>query len=85
MVYNLIDPFMQDLQARRAFYEYLIQCDQDAHTVEEAILNTPEKIDNGEFVCRIFFKPTRTLKYFGIEAVITKTSANFKELLDIRL
>lgn len=84
-VFNLIDPWMADLLNRRAFYEYLIQCDQDAKNIGEAILNTPERIDRGEFVCRLFFKPTRTLKYFGLEAVITKSNANFKELLDIRL
>lgn len=83
-VFNLIDPFMKDLQDRRAFYEYLIQCDQDAKSVADAVLNTPERVDRGEFTCRIFIKPTRTLKYLGIEAVITKTDANFKELLDIR-
>lgn len=84
-VYNLIDPWMKDLLDRRAFYEYLIQCDQDAKNINDAILNTPERIDRQEFVCRIFIKPTRIIKYLGIEAVITKTSANFKELLDIRL
>jgi len=84
-VFNLIDPWMADLLNRRAFYEYLIQCDQDAKSLSDAILNTPERIDRGEFVCRLFFKPTRTLKYFGLEAVITKSNANFKELLDIRL
>jgi len=84
-VFNLINPWMEDLLKRRAFYEYLIQCDQDAKGIGDAILNTPERIDRGEFVCRLFIKPTRTLKYFGIEAVITKSNANFKELLDIRL
>lgn len=84
-VFNLIDPWMADLLNRRAFYEYLIQCDQDAKSIDDAILNTPERIDRGEFTCRIYIKPTRTLKYFGIEAVITKSSANFRELLDIRL
>jgi len=84
-VYNLIDPWMADLLNRRAFYEYLIQCDQDAKSIDDAVLNTAERIDRGEFTCRIYIKPTRTLKYFGLEAVITKSSANFKELLDIRL
>lgn len=84
-VFNLIDPWMSDLLSRRAFYEYHIQCDQDARSIDEAILNTPERIDRGEFVCRIFIKPTRTLKYFSLEAVITKSSADFTELMDIRL
>ena len=85
LIYNLIHPFMVDLTARRAFYKFEIHCDQDAHSIEDAILNTPERIDRGEFLCRIFIQPTRTLKYFGIEAVITKSGADFQELLDIRL
>lgn len=83
-VFNLIDPWMADLLSRRAFYEYRIQCDQDAKSISEAILNTPEKIDQGIFTCRIFIKPTRTLRYFGIEAVITKSNADFNELLNIQ-
>lgn len=85
LIYNLIHPFMVDLTSRRAFYAFEVQCDQDAHSIEDAVLNTPERIDRGEFLCRIFIQPTRTLKYFGIEAVITKSGANFQELLDIRL
>lgn len=84
-VFNLIDPWMADLLSRRAFYEYLVQCDQDAKTPADAVLNTPERVDRGEFLCRIFIKPTRVTKYFGIEAVITKSGANFTELLDVRL
>lgn len=85
LIYNLIKPWMEDLQSRRAFYDHEVQCDQDARNIKDAILNTAERIDRGEFVCRIFIKPTRTLREFGIEAVITKTSANFKELIDLRL
>ena len=84
-VYNMIDPFMADLLSRRAFYEYQIQCDQDAKNIDDAILNTAERIDRGEFVCRIYIKPTRTLKYFALQAVITKSTANFTELLDLRI
>lgn len=83
-VYQLINPWMADLLSRRAFYEYLIQCDQDARSVKEAILNTPERVDRGEFVCRLFIKPTKTLRKFGLQAVITKTSADFSEILDVR-
>lgn len=82
-VFNLIDPFMADLRARRAFYEYKIQCDQDAKSIAQAVLNTPEKVDQGIFTCRLFIKPTRALKYFGLEAIITKSDANFNELLNI--
>ncbi len=82
-VYRLINPWMADLLGRRAFYDYLIQCDQDARNIDDAILNTGEVIDRGEFKCRIFIKPTRVVKYFGIEAVITKSSADFTELFDI--
>lgn len=82
-IFNSLDPFMNDLLARRAFYEYQIQCDQDAKSINDAVLNTPERIDRGEFTCRLFIKPTRALIYFGIEAVITKSSANFQELLNV--
>lgn len=83
-VFNLIDPYMADLLSRRAFYEYKILCDQDASSLEEAVLNTPEKVDQGIFTCRIYIKPTRTLRYFGIEAVITKSDADFTELQNIQ-
>ena len=82
-IYNLIDPFMVQLKARRGFYDFKVMCDQDAKTIDQAILNTPEKIDQGIFTCRIFIKPTRALKFLGIEAIITKSDANFNELYDV--
>lgn len=83
-VYSIIYPFMDDLRSHRAFYDFLVQCDQDARSPAEAILNTPEKVDQGIFTCRLFIKPTRAIRYFGIEAVITKTDADFNELLNIQ-
>lgn len=85
MVYNLLDPWMKDYQDRRAFYEYLIQCDQDAKSIDDAVLNTAERIDRGEFTCRIFIKPTRVMKYIMLDSVITKSGADFTEYLDVRL
>ena len=84
-IYNALDPWMVDLKNRGAFYDYLIQGDQDATSIDDAVLNTAEKIDRGEYNCNIFIKPTRTTLYINLNAVITKSSADFKELLDIRL
>lgn len=82
-IYNRIDPWMDDLKGRRAFYDYRIECDQNVNSIEEAVLNTPERVDRGEFRCQIFIKPTRSLEYLMIEAVITKTSADFTELFNV--
>lgn len=85
MVFNRIDPWLLDLMGRRAFYDYRIQCDQDAPSADKAVLNTPARLENGEFVCRIYIKPTLSIRFFMIEAVITKTSTNFQELIDINV
>lgn len=83
--FRKIDPVLRELTAKRAFYDYVIQADQDAPDVYSGTLNLPAQIDAGEYKCRIFVKPARAIKYLGIEAIITKTSTNIKELLNVDL
>ncbi len=83
--FRRIDPVLRELTAKRAFYDYVIQADQDAPDVYSGTLNLPDQIDAGEYKCRIFVKPARAIKYLGIEAIVTKTSTNIKELLNVDL
>ena len=79
--YRGLEPKFREWKAARWFYDYLIFCDQNAKTIDEAKLNTPESIQRGEFKCEIFLKPTVGIKLIKIDAAITRLDANFAETL----
>ena len=79
--YNGIDPKFREWQSARWFYEYLIFCDQDADTIDDAKLNTPESIQRGEFKCQIFIKPVVGIKWIMVDTAITRLDADFEESL----
>jgi hypothetical protein len=80
-VYRKLEPYFSDLRQRRALYEYDIQCDQNANSVEDAIINNPNDIDEGEFKCNMYLKPTRAARRILLSTIVTSTAAKFTEEL----
>ena len=79
--YRGLDPKFREWQSQRWFYDYRIYCDQNADSLDDAKLNTPESVQRGEFKCQIFVKPMVGIKWVMIDAAITKLDANFDESL----
>ena len=79
--YRGLDPKFREWKSQRWFYDYRIFCDQDAETLDDAKLNTPESVQRGEFKCQIFIKPVVGIKWVLIDAAITRLDANFDESL----
>lgn len=79
--YRGLDPKFREWKSQRWFYDYRIFCDQNADSLDDAKLNTPESVQRGEFKCRIFVKPMVGIKWVMIDAAITKLDANFDESL----
>jgi len=79
--YRGLEPKFREWKAARWFYDYRIFCDQNAETIDEAKLNTPESIQRGEFKCQIFLKPVVGIKWIMIDAAITRLDADFTESL----
>lgn len=79
--YRRLVPFLEDIKSRRGLYDFRVECDQNAKSVEEAKLNTPERVDRGEFRCQVWVKPVRIAKWIMLDFNITKTDVKFDEVI----
>ena len=79
--YRGLEPKFREWKAQRWFYDYRIFCDQNANTLDEARLNTPESVQRGEFKCQIFIKPVIGIKWVMVDVAVTRLDANFDESL----
>jgi hypothetical protein len=77
--YLAVDPKFREWKAQRWFYDYKIVCDQNAKTLDEAKLNTPESVQRGEFKVKMFFKPVAGIKWILLDFVITRLDAEYDE------
>ena len=79
--YRGLEPKFREWKSQRWFYDYRIFCDQNADSLDDAKLNTPESVQRGEFKCQIFIKPVVGIKWVLIDAAVTRLDANFDESL----
>lgn len=70
---HLVTPFMNDVKQRRGVYDFRVKCDETT--------NTPEVIDRNEMHAQIFLKPVKAAEFIQVDLVITRTGANFDEVL----
>jgi len=73
---NLVEPYLRDIQARRGITDFLVVCDSSN--------NTPEVIDNNEFVAEIYIKPARSINFITLTFVATRTGVSFEEVIPRR-
>lgn len=69
---GLVEPFLREAQATNGVAEFKIICDESN--------NTPEVIENNEFVADIYIKPLQTINYVQLNFIATRQSANFSEI-----
>jgi phage tail sheath protein FI len=68
----LVEPFLRDVQARRGIIDFKVVCDEKN--------NTPQIIDNNQFVADIYVKPNRSINFIQLNFVATKTGVSFEEV-----
>lgn len=73
---NMVEPYLREVKGRRGVYDYRVVCDETN--------NTPEVIDNGEFVGSIFIKPTRSIQWITLNFVAVRTGVEFSEVVGIK-
>jgi len=69
---GLVEPFLRDAQATNGISEFKIICDETN--------NTPEIIENNEFVADIYIKANASINYVKLNFIATRQSANFSEI-----
>ena len=69
----LVEPFLRDIKGRRGIYDYRVVCDDTN--------NTPQVIDNNQFVGDIYVKPARSINYIQLNFIAARTGVNFNEIV----
>lgn len=75
-IYRATVQFMDIIKNGRGIYDYKYDGDQDIDDISQAVVNTPESIDNGTYEFLLYVKPTPAMKYVGVQAVVTKNSVD---------
>lgn len=70
---NTVEPFLRDLQSKRAIFDFRVICDESN--------NTASIIDSNEFVADIYIKPSRSINFIGLTFVATRTGVSFDEII----
>ena len=70
---NLVEPFLRDVQGRRGITDFRVVCD--------ATNNTPEVIDNNQFVGDLYIKPARSVNFIQLNFVAVRTGVSFEEIV----
>ncbi len=72
-IFNGVDSYMRQVQARRGVYEYQVVCDESN--------NTADIIDQNQLLCDVYIKPAKAAEFIRLQMVITTTGASFQELI----
>jgi hypothetical protein len=70
---NLVEPFLRDVKGRRGITDFRVVCD--------ATNNTPEVIDNNQFVGDLYIKPARSVNFIQLNFVAVRTGVSFEEIV----
>lgn len=73
---NMVSPYLREVKGRRGVYDYRVVCDESN--------NTPEVIDNAQFVGSIFVKPSRSINYIQLNFVAVRTGVEFSEVVGVQ-
>ena len=70
---NIVEPYLRDVKGRRGVYDYRLVCDTTN--------NTPEIIDQNQFVGDIYIKPARSINFIQLNFVAVRTGVAFEEII----
>jgi len=70
---NMVNPYLRNIQGLRGITDFLVICDSTN--------NTPEVVDNNEFVADIYIKPARSINYIQLNFIAVPTGTAFSEVV----
>ncbi|MDR3280367.1 MAG: hypothetical protein LBT23_07630, partial [Synergistaceae bacterium] len=74
-----LEPKFREWKSKRWLYDYRIECDQNAESLDDAKINVPESVQRGEFIVKIFYKPMVGIKWILLYGIITRLDAKYDE------
>ena len=69
---GVVEPYLRSVQARRGITDFRVVCDETN--------NTPEVVDNNEFIATMFIKPARSINFITLNFVAVRTGVAFEEV-----
>jgi phage tail sheath protein FI len=72
MLKDICDRFLKPIKSGRGLYSFYVQCDE--------LNNPPEIVASGDLNLDVFLDPVIPAKRIHLNAIVTKTGANFKEI-----
>lgn len=73
---NMVEPYLRRVKGKRGIYDYKVHCDETN--------NTPEVIDNNEFVGDIYIQPAKSINTVVLSFIATRTGIDFEEVIAAR-
>lgn len=69
---SLVEPFLREIKGRRGI--------QDFRVVADTSVNTPQVINNNQFVGQIYVKPNYSINFIRLDFVAVRTGVSFDEV-----
>ncbi len=79
-IYRRVRVVMEFVQASRAIWRYRYEGDQDIERVEDAVVNDPNQIDQGQIIFNLFFAPKVGAKFIGMRGIVTGSGVDFDSI-----
>lgn len=70
---GIVEPFLRDVLGKRGIYDYRVVCDETN--------NTPQIIDQNQFIGDIYIKPARSINDIQLNFIATPTGVVFDEII----
>ncbi|MFZ4600697.1 MAG: phage tail sheath subtilisin-like domain-containing protein, partial [Terrimicrobiaceae bacterium] len=70
---GIVEPFLRTVQGRRGITDFRVVCNESN--------NTPDIIDNNQFVGDIYIKPSRSINFIQLNFVAVRTGVAFEEIV----
>ena len=70
------EAYLETVQAKRGINDFRVKCDEEN--------NTPQIIDNNEFVGSFFIKPARSINFITLNFIAVATGVDFEEVENVQ-
>lgn len=70
---SIVEPFMRGIKGRRGM--------QDFKVIADDTVNTPQVVDNNQFIGQIYVKPNRSIRYIELSFVAVASGVTFSEVV----
>lgn len=78
--FDKLHPVLQDFQDSRALFDFRIDTDQDARTLDEATLNTPAVVAAGNFRSQLRVQPVPGVEIVDVEIRVDELGVSYEEV-----